>query len=215
MTKSVRRSLFALLCFATGAILIGVSPTAALADPSPSSPHQITGTSTIRGNANGVATFTRAKDGNAVPLQNPPDGGCNIYNVHSSWSAHYNGSNILDQLVTTFGSSITCTATAAGQSMAALSTQATLWHNGQPVGSTGKPSACGNCNSIATPNAVVGCSGTPCAGSYFASADQLLQLPGGWTWSSWPSSCLTPLPQTPGTLECIELTNTYFISAAL
>jgi len=194
--------------------MVGVAPAEAFADPSPSTGHSSTGSTTIHGSGAGKATLGKATfrraGGVASPSVAAEDSSvCDIYDVHGNWTAYYTDDVITDA-ETTFGSSITCTPP-PGQLMAALHTQATLWHNAQPAGST-RGSGCGTCNHVATADVTVLCVAAACPGSYWVSADQLMQLPAGYVWSSWPSSCVTPLPQTPDVLECYPLTTTWVIS---
>lgn len=117
----------------------------------------------------GFSTCRRCRQ----PIAGSTARGCDYWSqLHVSWKAYYTNGAITNAVVT-FGAGITCTPTASGQSMAALSTQATLWFNGSNINST-PAKGCGTCNAIATGDKTLSCVAAACVGSYWGSGDQLM-----------------------------------------
>lgn len=216
MRNRARKIWLVLLSLGLGAAAVTVAPTAAFADPSPAAGNTPSGSVVLYGG--GVAkvhvgkAVSRPAEGAVSTLQVPPLGGCDYWSqLHVSWKAYYTNGAITNAVVT-FGAGITCTPTASGQSMAALSTQATLWFNGSNINST-PAKGCGTCNAIATGDKTLSCVAAACVGSYWGSGDQLMMLPAGYIWSEWNSDCKAPLPQTPDVLECLPITTVTSIPA--
>lgn len=139
-------------------------------------------------------------------LQDPPGGGCDPTDVHGNITANYLD-HVLTDVEATYFSSILCTTTAAGQSMAALGSQASVYLNGTWV-DDGTQGTCANCNLVSSSGSWACAGQANCDGDYWFAALQLLQLPDGWYWSSVPSECES-LSET--LLQCVELTNVFTV----
>jgi len=196
-----------------------VAPSIAFAAPSPQ-PDTAAATAIVQPKHGLQATFHQATVDHGADRSalQPPGGGCKLGDVHGNWEWYYEG-HILANLLYNYGSSIRCIPTGPGQSMASLSTQAFMFHDGHPV-ATGKRYSCAyppppGCN-LVPPKLLDDsgtCLGVVCAGSYTVSAVDYLELPAGYIWDKWPSICRPPLPETPEVLVCVPATEPAIIPA--
>lgn len=175
----------------TGMITVfALTSATAQAEPEKVSPQEVRMSKTVavklpaKSLENLSITNTRTKE--AVPLDTPPLGGCDIdseavFHFTVNWW-YLNG--VLTNSETSGFAAIQCFPTGPGQLMGALRIDSGLWINS--THRNGEERFCSNCNlQSATPTDI--CAGqTNCAGGYWMSAIDDLVLPPGWVWTGTP-----------------------------